>query len=196
MVTVGRWSLYPLHRRCNQGHHCIHYDCFFDWHMSKRQWFRLNSKVFINFINIMPFLWRIASKYMYVSYDMLHQCTFYHCSDRYVSAISFGRSDAVTLADVRRASGHLDRPTGPRYRFLFKTHEPEFGAAVKEEIRQENCVVPTWEDKIVVWILEASEPSSWRGASPERDFGAVERHLTVMTGFSELWREFWRGAKF
>jgi len=39
------------------------------------------------------------------------------------------------------------------YRFLFKTLDPEFGT-VKEELTDNNDVIPGWEGKVIGWIEE------------------------------------------
>ncbi|XP_051537315.1 dixin-A-like [Myxocyprinus asiaticus] len=54
----------------------------------------------------------------------------------------------VTLQDFKAA---IDREGN--YRYHFKALDPEFGT-VKEEVFQDDAVVPGWEGKIVAWIEE------------------------------------------
>ncbi|WAR04658.1 DIX1A-like protein [Mya arenaria] len=52
----------------------------------------------------------------------------------------------ITLHDFK---GAFDRPG--QYRYHFKALDPEFGT-VKEEISNEETIIPGWEGKIVAWI--------------------------------------------
>lgn len=45
----------------------------------------------------------------------------------------------------------IDRPGN--YRYHFKAMDPEFGT-VKEEIINEDDIIPGWEGKVVAWIEE------------------------------------------
>ncbi|XP_051956313.1 dixin-A-like isoform X2 [Xyrauchen texanus] len=54
----------------------------------------------------------------------------------------------ITLQDFKAA---IDREGN--YRYHFKALDPEFGT-VKEEVFQDDAVVPGWEGKIVAWIEE------------------------------------------
>ncbi|XP_051534348.1 dixin-A isoform X1 [Myxocyprinus asiaticus] len=58
------------------------------------------------------------------------------------------RLGEVTLQDFKAA---IDREGN--YRYHFKALDPEFGT-VKEEVFQDDAVVPGWEGKIVAWIEE------------------------------------------
>ncbi|WAR04660.1 DIXC1-like protein [Mya arenaria] len=55
-------------------------------------------------------------------------------------------SREITLHDFK---GAFDRPG--QYRYHFKALDPEFGT-VKEEISNEETIIPGWEGKIVAWI--------------------------------------------
>ncbi|KAL4228612.1 Dixin [Mactra antiquata] len=61
------------------------------------------------------------------------------------------RLGEITLRDFKSA---FDRP-GP-YRYHFKALDPEFGT-VKEEISNEESIIPGWEGKIVAWIEKDTE---------------------------------------
>ncbi|XP_028976849.1 dixin isoform X2 [Esox lucius] len=61
------------------------------------------------------------------------------------------RLGEVTLRDIKTA---LDRDD--HYRFHFKALDPEFGT-VKEEVFEDEAVVPGWEGKIVAWVEEDHE---------------------------------------
>ncbi|EDO37929.1 predicted protein, partial [Nematostella vectensis] len=54
----------------------------------------------------------------------------------------------ITLRDFKHM---FDRP-GP-YRFHFKALDPEFGT-VKEEVIEDDDIIPGWEGKIVAWVEE------------------------------------------
>lgn len=56
------------------------------------------------------------------------------------------RLGEITLHDFK---GSFDRPG--KYRYHFKALDPEFGT-VKEEISNEDSIIPGWEGKIVAWI--------------------------------------------
>ncbi|XP_052803591.1 dixin-like isoform X3 [Mya arenaria] len=56
------------------------------------------------------------------------------------------RLGEITLHDFK---GAFDRPG--QYRYHFKALDPEFGT-VKEEISNEETIIPGWEGKIVAWI--------------------------------------------
>uniref|UniRef100_A0A8C2JGT1 DIX domain containing 1b n=1 Tax=Cyprinus carpio TaxID=7962 RepID=A0A8C2JGT1_CYPCA len=58
------------------------------------------------------------------------------------------RLGEVTLRDFKTA---VDREGN--YRYHFKALDPEFGT-VKEEVFQDDAVVPGWEGKIVAWVEE------------------------------------------
>lgn len=58
------------------------------------------------------------------------------------------RLGEVTLQDFKTA---VDREGN--YRYHFKALDPEFGT-VKEEVFQDDAVVPGWEGKIVAWVEE------------------------------------------
>uniref|UniRef100_A0A8C7I2K6 Dixin n=1 Tax=Oncorhynchus kisutch TaxID=8019 RepID=A0A8C7I2K6_ONCKI len=58
------------------------------------------------------------------------------------------RLGKVTLRDVKTA---VDRDDN--YRFHFKALDPEFGT-VKEEVFEDEALVPGWEGKIVAWVEE------------------------------------------
>ncbi|XP_060557619.1 dixin-like [Ruditapes philippinarum] len=58
----------------------------------------------------------------------------------------YKRLGEITLHDFK---GSFDRPG--QYRYHFKALDPEFGT-VKEEISNEESVIPGWEGKIVAWI--------------------------------------------
>uniref|UniRef100_A0A8C1L568 DIX domain containing 1b n=1 Tax=Cyprinus carpio TaxID=7962 RepID=A0A8C1L568_CYPCA len=72
------------------------------------------------------------------------------------------RLGEVTLRDFKAA---VDREGN--YRYHFKALDPEFGT-VKEEVFQDEAVVPGWEGKIVAWVEEdhgqrgyCMHPYSW-----------------------------------
>ncbi|KAH3825869.1 hypothetical protein DPMN_127752 [Dreissena polymorpha] len=56
------------------------------------------------------------------------------------------RLGEITLHDFK---GAFERPN--QYRFHFKALDPEFGT-VKEEISNEDAIIPGWEGKIVAWV--------------------------------------------
>ncbi|KTF90380.1 hypothetical protein cypCar_00011273, partial [Cyprinus carpio] len=56
------------------------------------------------------------------------------------------RLGEVTLQDFKAA---VDRHGG--FRYHFKSQDPEFGT-VKEEVFQDDAVIPGWEGKIVAWV--------------------------------------------
>uniref|UniRef100_A0A673NJH0 Dixin-A n=1 Tax=Sinocyclocheilus rhinocerous TaxID=307959 RepID=A0A673NJH0_9TELE len=58
------------------------------------------------------------------------------------------RLGEVTLQDFKAA---VDRHGS--FRYHFKSLDPEFGT-VKEEVFQDNAVIPGWEGKIVAWVEE------------------------------------------
>ncbi|XP_045209608.2 dixin-like isoform X2 [Mercenaria mercenaria] len=58
----------------------------------------------------------------------------------------YKRLGEITLHDFK---GSFDRPG--QYRYHFKALDPEFGT-VKEEISNEESIIPGWEGKIVAWI--------------------------------------------
>uniref|UniRef100_A0A8C2JPM3 DIX domain containing 1a n=1 Tax=Cyprinus carpio TaxID=7962 RepID=A0A8C2JPM3_CYPCA len=58
------------------------------------------------------------------------------------------RLGEVTLQDFKAA---VDRHGG--FRYHFKSQDPEFGT-VKEEVFQDDAVIPGWEGKIVAWVEE------------------------------------------
>ncbi|KAF5899847.1 dixin isoform X1, partial [Clarias magur] len=58
------------------------------------------------------------------------------------------RLGEVTLQDFKAAVGrHFN------YRYHFKSQDPEFGT-VKEEVFQDDAIIPGWEGKIVAWVEE------------------------------------------
>ncbi|KAI4891408.1 hypothetical protein NFI96_026102, partial [Prochilodus magdalenae] len=67
------------------------------------------------------------------------------------------RLGEVTLRDFKSA---IDREGS--YRYHFKALDPEFGT-VKEEVFQDEAVVPGWEGKIVAWVEEDHGEGRLRG---------------------------------
>ena len=54
----------------------------------------------------------------------------------------------ITLRDIKSL---YDKPG--HYRYSFKALDPEFGT-VKEEVMNDDDIIPGWEGKIVAWIEE------------------------------------------
>ncbi|KAK6305827.1 hypothetical protein J4Q44_G00246070 [Coregonus suidteri] len=69
------------------------------------------------------------------------------------------RLEKVTLRDVKTA---VDRDDN--YRFHFKALDPEFGT-VKEEVFEDEALVPGWEGKIVAWVEEDNGEERTKGPS-------------------------------
>ncbi|XP_070991308.1 dixin [Oncorhynchus clarkii lewisi] len=69
------------------------------------------------------------------------------------------RLGKVTLRDVKTA---VDRDDN--YRFHFKALDPEFGT-VKEEVFEDEALVPGWEGKIVAWVEEDNGEERIKGPS-------------------------------
>ncbi|XP_065560773.1 dixin-A-like [Artemia franciscana] len=59
-----------------------------------------------------------------------------------------GRLGEVVLRDFKMA---IDRPN--RYRFLFKTPDPDYGF-VKQEITDDDGILPGFDGKVVAWLEE------------------------------------------
>ncbi|XP_029626292.1 dixin isoform X1 [Salmo trutta] len=69
------------------------------------------------------------------------------------------RLGKVTLRDVKTA---VDRDDN--HRFHFKALDPEFGT-VKEEVFEDDALVPGWEGKIVAWVEEDNGEERTKGPS-------------------------------
>ncbi|XP_045569323.1 dixin-A isoform X1 [Salmo salar] len=69
------------------------------------------------------------------------------------------RLGKVTLRDVKTA---VDRDDN--HRFHFKALDPEFGT-VKEEVFEDEALVPGWEGKIVAWVEENNGEERTKGPS-------------------------------
>ncbi|XP_038843173.1 dixin-A-like [Salvelinus namaycush] len=69
------------------------------------------------------------------------------------------RLGKVTLRDVKTA---VDRDDN--HRFHFKALDPEFGT-VKEEVFEDEALVPGWEGKIVAWVEEDNGEERIKGPS-------------------------------
>jgi len=65
-----------------------------------------------------------------------------------ITSVAKGVGD-ITLAELKKAT----RRENGNFRFIFKALDPELGT-VKEEIFNDEDVVPGWEGKIVAWIEE------------------------------------------
>lgn len=72
-----------------------------------------------------------------------------HLMDMKCFISMFFRLGEITLKDFKQIH---DKSSG-NYRYSFKALDPEFGT-VKEEVMNDDDIIPGWEGKIVAWIEE------------------------------------------
>jgi len=80
------------------------------------------------------------------------KCIYYiHKETQPYCVTLFKKNDSVTLQDFK---DNVKLEPSCKYRFFFKTQEPEFGY-LKEEVSCNETILPSFENRIVAWIEES-----------------------------------------